>query len=75
VESRGDSFLLRCTDSDAALRALLSRYAEAKDIEVTGGSLEEAFIELTGAGADTGAGAGVDAAAEPFRPASTAGPL
>jgi ABC-2 type transport system ATP-binding protein len=52
AEARGDSFVLRCADSDAALRALLSRYAEARDIEVSGSSLEEAFIELTGVGAD-----------------------
>lgn len=47
AEDRGDGFVLRCTDSDRALRALLNQYAEAKDIEVTGGSLEEAFVELT----------------------------
>ena len=48
VESRGDGVILRCTDSDSALRALLGRFTEARDIEVQGGSLEEAFIELTG---------------------------
>lgn len=48
AEVRGDSFVMRCPDSDTALRALLSRYAEARHIEVMGGSLEEAFIELTG---------------------------
>ena len=54
AEARGDSFVLRCTDSDSALRALLTRYAEARDIEVAGGSLEEAFIELTADGAGAG---------------------
>jgi ABC-2 type transport system ATP-binding protein len=36
-----------CADSDAALRALLARFADARDIEVRGAGLEEAFLELT----------------------------
>ena len=48
AEAHGDGIILRCTDSDSALRALLSRFSNARDIEVHGGSLEEAFIELTG---------------------------
>jgi ABC-2 type transport system ATP-binding protein len=44
---RGGTVVLRCADSDAALRALLARYPEAHDIEVTGSALEEAFLELT----------------------------
>jgi ABC-2 type transport system ATP-binding protein len=48
AEVHGDGILLRCSGSDTALRALLARYSEARDIEVHGGSLEEAFIELTG---------------------------
>jgi ABC-2 type transport system ATP-binding protein len=48
AESRGDGIILRCTDSDSALRALLGHFSDARDIEVQGGSLEEAFIELTG---------------------------
>jgi ABC-2 type transport system ATP-binding protein len=47
VVIRGDSVTLMCTDSDAALRALLDRYAEARDIEVTGAGLEQAFLQLT----------------------------
>jgi len=47
AELHGDVAVLRCPGSDAALRALLSRFQEARDIEVRGGSLEEAFIELT----------------------------
>jgi ABC-2 type transport system ATP-binding protein len=43
----GASIALVCTDSDAALRALLTAYPAARDVEVTGAGLEEAFIELT----------------------------
>jgi ABC-2 type transport system ATP-binding protein len=43
----GESVALVYTDSDAALRALLAAYPAARDIEVTGAGLEEAFIELT----------------------------
>jgi ABC-2 type transport system ATP-binding protein len=47
AERRGESMLLTCTDSDTAIRALLARYPEASDIEITGAGLEEAFVELT----------------------------
>ncbi len=47
VELRGDAVTLACTDSDTAIRALLQRYPEARDIEVKGAGLEEAFLELT----------------------------
>ena len=43
----GDAIRIVCTDSDAAIRALLTRYPDARDIEVTGAGLEEAFVELT----------------------------
>jgi len=43
----GDSVALTCTDSDAALRALLAAFPDARDIEVAGAGLEEAFLELT----------------------------
>jgi ABC-2 type transport system ATP-binding protein len=43
----GASVALVCTDSDAALRALLAAYPAARDVEVAGAGLEEAFIELT----------------------------
>jgi hypothetical protein len=39
--------VLRCSDSDAAIRALLAEYPAARDIEITGAGLEEAFVELT----------------------------
>ena len=43
----GASIALSCVDSDAALRTLLERYPAARDVEVAGAGLEEAFIELT----------------------------
>ncbi|MEV6929026.1 ABC transporter ATP-binding protein [Dactylosporangium sp. NPDC051485] len=49
VESRGETVLLHCDDSDAALRALLAA-TSAHDIEVTSRNLEDAFIALTAAG-------------------------
>jgi ABC-2 type transport system ATP-binding protein len=52
AERHGDAALLSCSDSDAALRSLLASFPNARDIEVRGGSLEEAFLELT-AGEET----------------------
>ena len=49
---RGEAVVLACTDSDQALRALLEGYAGARDIEVSGAGLEEAFLQLTGAEAE-----------------------
>jgi len=48
AERLGETVVLRCTDSDTALRAVLERYPEAHDIEIAGSGLEEAFLELTG---------------------------
>jgi ABC-2 type transport system ATP-binding protein len=48
VDLHGTAVTLTCTDSDAALRALLQRYPAAHDIDVHGAGLEEAFLELTG---------------------------
>jgi ABC-2 type transport system ATP-binding protein len=47
VESHGDSVLLACGDSDAALREFLVRNPGAHDVEVHGAGIEEAFLELT----------------------------
>jgi ABC-2 type transport system ATP-binding protein len=47
VEVRGESIVLICSDSDAALRALLVASPDARDIEVTGAGLEDAFVQLT----------------------------
>jgi ABC-2 type transport system ATP-binding protein len=48
VDRRGDAAILSCTDSDAAIRALLATHPQARDIEITSAGLEEAFLELTG---------------------------
>ncbi len=47
AERRGEAVVLTCSDSDAAVRALLAGNPAARDIEITGAGLEEAFIELT----------------------------
>jgi ABC-2 type transport system ATP-binding protein len=46
--------ILNCSDSDAAIRALLANYPTARDIEITGAGLEQAFLQLTGDSYDTG---------------------
>jgi ABC-2 type transport system ATP-binding protein len=48
AERRGDAVVLRCRDSDAAIRALLAAHPGAADIEIVGAGLEEAFLRLTG---------------------------
>ena len=47
ADRRGDEIVLICSDSDAAIRALVATYPEAHDIEIAGAGLEEAFVELT----------------------------
>jgi ABC-2 type transport system ATP-binding protein len=47
AERHGDAVILSCSDSDQSVRALLKQYSTAKDIEIVGGSLEDAFLELT----------------------------
>jgi ABC-2 type transport system ATP-binding protein len=56
AERRGEAVVLRCSDSDAAIRALLSAHADARDIEIAAAGLEQAFLELTGDGRDVGGG-------------------
>jgi ABC-2 type transport system ATP-binding protein len=48
AERHGASVLLRCADSDSAIRALLHDYTEVRDIEIASAGLEEAFVQLTG---------------------------
>jgi ABC-2 type transport system ATP-binding protein len=48
AELHGESVILTCSDSDRAIRALLERYPAARDLEITGAGLEEAFLQLTG---------------------------
>ena len=50
VERHGEAVALSCSDSDAALRALLAGWPGARDIEIAGAGLEQAFLELTGDG-------------------------
>jgi ABC-2 type transport system ATP-binding protein len=47
AEVRGDSVLLHCSDSDAAVRALLAGYPATRDLEISGADLEQAFLTLT----------------------------
>jgi ABC-2 type transport system ATP-binding protein len=47
AERHGDAVLLTCADSDAAIRALLDTWADARDIEIASAGLEQAFLELT----------------------------
>jgi ABC-2 type transport system ATP-binding protein len=68
VERRGEAVVLSCTDSDAAIRALLQVKPEARDIEIAAAGLEEAFVELTGDGV---ASAGSDANSESGSETST----
>ncbi len=49
VERRGEAVVLSCSDSDAAIRALLAAHPDARDIEIAAAGLEEAFLQLTGA--------------------------
>ncbi|MGA2527806.1 MAG: ABC transporter ATP-binding protein [Acidimicrobiales bacterium] len=47
VERHGETVVLSCSDADAALPALFATFPEVRDVEARGGSLEEAFLELT----------------------------
>jgi len=53
AERHGAAVILSCSDADAALRALLGAFPGIRDVEVRGGSLEEAFMELTADQGDT----------------------
>ncbi len=48
ADARGDAIVLRCTDSDLAIRvAARAVPVRIRDIEISGAGLEEAFLELT----------------------------
>jgi ABC-2 type transport system ATP-binding protein len=47
AERHGATVILTATDSDAAIRALLDRYDDARDVEIAGADLEQAFLALT----------------------------
>jgi ABC-2 type transport system ATP-binding protein len=51
AELHGQTAILVCNDSDAAIRALLDAYPEARDVEITAAGLEQAFLQLTTDGA------------------------
>ena len=53
ADRHGDAVILSCSDADVAIRALLAAFPDIHDIEVRGGSLEEAFLELTADQSDT----------------------
>jgi len=53
VEIRGDTVLIHSSDSDAVARYLLND-TPARDLEITTRGLEDAFLALTGDGADAG---------------------
>jgi ABC-2 type transport system ATP-binding protein len=57
VSRHGDAVILRCTDSDLALRALLDQFPGARGIEVTSAGLEQAFLALTSGDGVRAAGA------------------
>ncbi|MEU1598715.1 ABC transporter ATP-binding protein [Streptomyces sp. NPDC005708] len=44
----GDRVTLACTDTDAVLRLVVSKYPDARDIEVKGLDIEDAFFALIG---------------------------
>jgi ABC-2 type transport system ATP-binding protein len=54
VEIRGDTVLIHSSDSDAVARYLLND-TPARDLEITTRGLEDAFLALTGDGADVSA--------------------
>ena len=57
AERRGEGVTISCSDSEASdrvLRELLIRYPAARDVEVRGVGLEEAFLELTADDEDDG---------------------
>ena len=47
ADRRGEAVVLHCIDSDAAIRALLDSFPQARDIEISGADLEQAFLQLT----------------------------
>ena len=48
ADRHGEAVTLVCDDSDRAIRALLRAHPQARDIEIAGAGLEEAFLQITG---------------------------
>ena len=55
AERRGEAVVLAVLRLRRAIRALLERFPAARDIEITGAGLEEAFLQLTARRADEAA--------------------
>jgi ABC-2 type transport system ATP-binding protein len=47
AERHGAAVVLTCANSDATVRALLEQFPEARDVEIAGAGLEQAFLALT----------------------------
>jgi len=47
ADRHGETVILSCSDTEAALRALLTEFPAARDVEVRGADLEAAFVALT----------------------------
>jgi ABC-2 type transport system ATP-binding protein len=47
LEARHGSVTLRTDDSDSTLRALLTSFPEARDVEVVASTMDDAFLALT----------------------------
>jgi ABC-2 type transport system ATP-binding protein len=50
AERRGETVILNCSNSDVAVLAFLTEFPAAHDIEISSGSLEDFFLQLTGNG-------------------------
>jgi ABC-2 type transport system ATP-binding protein len=73
AERHGEAVVLSCTDSDAAIRALLAAHSDARDIEIAAAGLEQAFLQLTAADTDVRAAGERPAAAADLSAASAFG--
>jgi ABC-2 type transport system ATP-binding protein len=47
ADRHGDAVIVTSSDAETTLRALLDRFADARDVEVRGADLEDAFVALT----------------------------
>jgi ABC-2 type transport system ATP-binding protein len=47
AERHGEAIALSCSDSDAAIRAIVAAFPQARDFEIRGAGLDEAFLQLT----------------------------
>jgi ABC-2 type transport system ATP-binding protein len=47
ADRHGETIALSCSDSDAAIRAIVAAFPQARDFEIRGAGLDEAFMQLT----------------------------